>query len=532
MSTTRRLSPVRVTIAVVVAAAVSVAGYAGFDRWHAARATEREPAWFAAYTDVTATPAFAFEDVKSAKGRNVMLSFVVADHDDACSPTWGSYYSLQGAADQLDLDRRVARLQQQHGEVGVSFGGLSNDELATTCTKASDLLGGYRKVVDRYDLSTVDYDVEGDDLTNRAAGERRAKAVAALQDERRAAGHPLAVWLTLPAAPSGLTSDGTTAVAQFLAAGVDLAGVNAMTMDYGEAKGSSQSMYSASVQALQEVQRQLGVLYQRAGTPLGDGTLWHKVGATPMIGQNDVRDEVFSLTDARKLNAWARDRGLGRMSMWSLNRDTTCGSNYVNLSTVSNSCSGVDQHGVLFADVLGKGFGGGIVAAASDVTEAEPSATEQPTDDPKTSPYPVWDQDASYLEGTKVVWHRNVYEAKWWTSGDLPDDPVLSAYETPWQIIGPVLPGEKPVEPLTLPAGAYAAWSGTTQYDTGARVLFQGIPYQSKWWNTGDSPEASTSDPDGSPWVRLKDAEVRRILDGLASGEPAPSATATATPAP
>jgi chitinase len=220
------------------------------------------------------------------------------------------------------------------------------------------------------------------------------------------------------------------------------------------------------------------------------------------------------------------------MSMWSLNRDTTCGSNYVNLSTVSNSCSGVDQDGLLFADVLGKGFGGGIVAAASDVTEAEPSATEQPTDDPKTSPYPVWDQDASYLEGTKVVWHRNVYEAKWWTSGDLPDDPVLSAYETPWQIIGPVLPGEKPVEPLTLPDGTYAAWSGTKQYDTGARVLFHGIPYQSKWWNTGDSPEASTSDPDGSPWVRLKDAEVRRILDGLASGEPAPTATATATPAP
>ncbi len=185
MSTTRRLSPVRVTIAVVVAAAVAVAGYAGFDRWHAAQATEREPAWFAAYTDVTATPAFAFEDVKSAKGRNVMLSFVVADHDDACSPTWGSYYSLQGAADQLDLDRRVAACSSSTARSGVSFGGLANDELATTCTKASDLLGAYRKVVDRYDLSTVDYDVEGDDLTNRAAGERRAKAVAALQDERR-----------------------------------------------------------------------------------------------------------------------------------------------------------------------------------------------------------------------------------------------------------------------------------------------------------------------------------------------------------
>ncbi len=514
MATTRRLSPLRVGLAVVLTAALAATAYVGLGRWQAAHADGAEQPWFAAYTDVTVTPTFAFEDVKSAKGRDVMLSFVVADHDAACTPTWGSAYTLQGASDSLDLDRRIARLQQQEGEVGVSFGGLANDELATTCRDGDDLLRAYDTVVRRYDVSTVDYDVEGDDLTNHAAGKRRAEAVAALQEQRRAAGHPLAVWLTLPAAPGGLTADGTTAVAQFLAAGVDLAGVNAMTMDYGDSKGSSQSMYSASVQTLQEVHRQLGVLYQRAGTPLTAATLWRKTGATPMIGQNDVQDEVFTLTDAEKLNAWARDKGLGRMSMWSLNRDTTCGSNYVNLSTVSNSCSGVDQGGRLFADVLGKGFGGRIVAAASDVTQAEPSATIQPTDDPKTSPYPVWDADASYLEGTKIVWHRNVYESKWWTSGDLPDDPVLSAYETPWQLIGPVLPGEKPVEQPTLPDGTYPAWTGTKQYDTGDRVLFAGVPYQAKWWNTGDSPQASTSDPDGSPWVRLKDSEIQRLLSG------------------
>ncbi|QKS16572.1 glycosyl hydrolase family 18 [Curtobacterium sp. Csp2] len=526
----RRLSPLRVAVAVLAVVAVGAGGYVGFDRWQSAHAAESEKPWFAAYTDVTVTPTFAFEDVKSARGRDVMLSFVVADHDAACTPTWGSAYTLDGAADTLDLDRRIARLEQQDGEVGVSFGGLANDELATTCTDPKDLVAAYASVVQRYDVSTVDFDVEGDDLTNRAAGERRAAAVAELQKARRAAGHPLAVWLTLPAAPSGLTTDGTTAVSQFLAAGVDLAGVNAMTMDFGEGKGSSQSMYSASVQTLQEVHRQLGVLYDRAGTPLGDATLWRKVGATPMIGQNDVRDEVFGLADARKLNAWARDQGLGRMSMWSLNRDTTCGTNYVNLSTVSNSCSGVDQGGQLFADVLGKGFGGRITAAAGDVTTAEPSATEQPTDDPSTSPYPVWSADAAYLEGTKIVWHHNVYEAKWWTSGDLPDDPVLSAYETPWRLVGPVLPGERPVQPLTLPVGTFPAWSGEAVHDTGDRVLFHGVPYQAKWWNTGDSPEASTSDPDGSPWVRLKDAEIERILADQRAGKPIPSSAASGEP--
>ncbi len=134
MSSTRRLSPLRVGLAVVLTAAVAAGGYLGFDRWQSAQAADAQQSWFAAYTDVTATPTFAFEDVKSAKGRDVMLSFVVADHDAACTPTWGAAYSLQGASDSLDLDRRIARLQQQKGEVGVSFGGLANDELATTCT--------------------------------------------------------------------------------------------------------------------------------------------------------------------------------------------------------------------------------------------------------------------------------------------------------------------------------------------------------------------------------------------------------------
>ncbi|MEK6309835.1 MAG: hypothetical protein V4755_03925 [Curtobacterium sp.] len=177
MSSTRRLSPLRVGLAVVLTAAVAAGGYLGFDRWQSAQAADAQQSWFAAYTDVTATPTFAFEDVKSAKGRDVMLSFVVADHDAACTPTWGAAYSLQGASDSLDLDRRIARLQQQKGEVGVSFGGLANDELATTCTDSADHVGAYETVVKRYDVSTVDYDVEGDDLTNHTAGERRAAAV-------------------------------------------------------------------------------------------------------------------------------------------------------------------------------------------------------------------------------------------------------------------------------------------------------------------------------------------------------------------
>ena len=137
---------------------------------------------------------------------------------------------------------------------------------------------------------------------------------------------------------------------------------------------------------------------------------------------------------------------------------------------------------------------------------------------------PVWSPSASYLKGTKVVWHHNVYVAKWWTKSDVPDNPVLNAWETPWDLVGPVLPGETPIPQPTLAAGTYPDWSGEASYDKGTRVLFDGVPFEAKWWTQGDSPEAASSDPDSSPWSPLTQDEI----DAIASGAVSPSATPAA----
>jgi chitinase len=531
----RRLSPVRVTVAIIVTVALVAVGVLGLQWWSAQSAPSDQP-WFAGYVDVTATPTFAFEQMGSSATKDAVLSFVVSSPQNACSPSWGAAYSLDQAGSALDLDRRIARLQQQGGSIAVSFGGLANHELAISCTDPTKLEAAYQSVVDRYKINTIDLDLEGDGLTNAAAGLRRAKAIAALQSSRRAAGQSLAVWVTLPVTPQGLSEDGTNAVTQLLANHVDLAGVNAMTMDYGQSLTSGQNMLTGSESALTQVQRQLGILYQRAGTHLNDASLWSKVGATPMIGQNDDADEVFTLADAKAFNSFARSHHVGRMSMWSANRDLTCGSNYVDLQVVSDSCSGVSQKGSSFATTLAAGFAGRISLGAGFVTKAEPTAALK-KDNPATSPYQIWSATGSYLEGTKVVWHHNVYQAKWWTQGDLPDNPVLNSWETPWQLVGPVLPGEKPIAQPTLPAGTYPNWTGTAAFDTGARVLFNGIPFQAKWWTQGNSPAAASSDPDGSPWTPLTEAQISAVKAGTASGaagapaggtDPAP----TATPAP
>ena len=509
---TRRLSKARVTIAVLAVVGV-VAGGAYVAASAASNvSTATTSPWFAGYVDVTNTPTFAFEAATNDSGRNVVLSFVVADPKDGCEPSWGAAYSMDDAASQLDLDRRIARLERAGGEAIVSFGGQANDELAVTCASTADLTAAYAAVIKRYDLSTIDLDLEGLSLSG-LANDRRAEAIAALQKQATADHRHLAVWLTLPVTTQGLATEGTDAVAAFLAAGVDVAGVNVMTMDFGSSKPAKDSMLDATTDALTATQRQLHVLYDDARISLTDATLWSKVGATPMIGQNDVAGEVLSLEDAAGLNAWAAEKGLGRISMWSLNRDATCGTSFTDTNRVSNACSGVDQGESTFAETLGAGLTGSPESNSGTTTTPEAIPADEP-DDPATSPYAIWDENATYLVGTKVTWHHNVYEAKWWTRGDLPDDAVLDEFETPWTLIGPVLPGETPVPVPTVPPGVLPEWSGTATYDKGERVLFDGIPFEAKWWTQGDSPEASSTDPDNSPWNPLTSAQIQDLIDG------------------
>lgn len=510
----RRLSVVRLFVVVGTVAGLVAGGIWG-TQWALGRADAAAASpWFAGYADVTATPVYAFEEPASDAAKNVVLSFVVADTEEPCTPTWGTHYTLDEAGDQLDLDRRIARLEQNGGEVAISFGGFANDELAVACEDPGALVAAYREVVDHYGVSTIDLDIEGEALGDADSIARRAHAIAKLQTELRAKDQPLAVWLTLPATSSGLDERGQAVVREMLAQGVDLAGVNAMTMNYGAGLEAGQSLLDAVKGSVLGLQRQIRALYGEIDVTLSDATLWSKIGITPMIGQTDVFEEVFTLDDARAVNEFANAHGIGRASMWSLNRDQTCGSNYVTVKVVSVACSGVDQEGEKFADVLAAGLDGKPQFSAGVVTTDEPLDAADLEDDPAKSPYPIWDEGSSYLQGTKIVWHRNVYEAKWWTRGDLPDNPVLNDWETPWSLVGPVLAGETPIPRPTLPEGTYPEWSGLAIYEKNDRVLFGETPFEAKWWNQGESPEASSSDPDGSAWIALTERQIEQTLAG------------------
>lgn len=510
--TKKRLSLIRLLFVTVVVVGISYQTTQSYEAWQANDFVVDFEPWYAGYVDVTSVPVYAFENRGQDVEADAVLSFIVSDSEEPCTPTWGNYYDLGEANAGLDLDRRIARLQQQGGRIAVSFGGAINSELALKCTDDDLLYEAYRSVIDRYSINTIDLDLERESLYDREAGERRARVVAKLQADYRAIDDPLAIWLTLPVAPQGLPVDSTDAIAIMLEAGVDLAGVNVMVMEYGNSKDPEDTMYEASRKALLETHRQLQILYANAGTNLHDASVWKKIGATPMIGQNGSAGQVFTLDDAVNLNTFALERGIGRMSIWSSNRDIPCGDNYVDVRIVSDSCSGTDAPKGAFTAALAHGFTGDLMQNAQMMTVEDPERTEHVIDDPTTSPYPVWQEAGVYLKDTKVVWRGHVYQAKWWTKGEQPDNPVLQSWELPWQLIGPVLPGEKPIPQPKLPVGTYPQWNGFEIYDGGERVLFEGTPYQAKWWNQGDSPAMATVDPDSSPWIPLSQTQILEIM--------------------
>ena len=172
----KRLSPWRVMLGILIAAAAGVAIWFGFHTVTDRVVIDPNQPWFAAYVDTTLTPAYAFESPASAADEDVVLGFVVAADESTCEPSWGAAYSLDQAARDLDLDRRIARLRQQGGDVVVSFGGRDNTELAAACPDAESLAAAYRAVIDRYDLTLIDLDIEGEALTDAATGARRAVA--------------------------------------------------------------------------------------------------------------------------------------------------------------------------------------------------------------------------------------------------------------------------------------------------------------------------------------------------------------------
>lgn len=300
--------------------------------------------WFAPYVDLTVASVPRFQDLAANPSRRVVLGFILADAHDRCAPAWGGLSTLDQAG---TVNTWISQAQAADEQVLVSFGGATGADLAVSCGASTELQGAYQAVIDRYNLSAIDLDVEGPASLNSAVSARRAQAIAAVQRAQTAAGKQLAVWLTLTVSPSGLEPAGVAAIQQMLQAGVKVAGVNVLAFDYGPLGG--QTLLSASESALNRTGAQLQGLYRTHNIDTGHDGVWPKLGATIMEGRTDTAGQVWNISDARALYAFAVTHHLGRLSEWSLGRDRACSGAP---SQPSDSCSGVSQRPLEFSENL------------------------------------------------------------------------------------------------------------------------------------------------------------------------------------
>lgn len=492
----RRLSALRVLVALVLLAGLGYGGYQVARTTLAPQVAIRKT-WFAPYVDATLTPVYQFQSTAADPARQTALGFVVSAPGRPCTPSWGAAYSLGQADQALALGSRIAQLQQDGAQPIVSFGGQAHTSLDAGCTSQAALTRAYQSVISRYHLTTIDLDVEGAALDNFAAAQRRAAALASLQRSARAAHRKLAIWLTLPAEPSGLSGNAISVISAVLGHRVAIAGVNIMTMDFRRPPAQGSTMLDLTESALTATHAQVARLLTRYGVLLRSAQVWQRIGATVMIGQNDVRGENFTVADAAGLREFASRNGLGRISMWSLNRDSQCGTSFPETGLMSNTCSGTAQSQLQFAQTFAK-LPGSVIAFADAPDQVRPP---KPDKNPADAPFPLWSPTQSYPAGYKVVEHGEIYAAKWYNTADDPAAMVQYTWQTPWELIGPVLPTDHaPVIPRLAP-GTYPAWQRAAAYQAGQKVLLHGLPYVAKWDNQGVSP--GTGSDAGSPWRPL-----------------------------
>ena len=294
---------------------------------------------FAPYADCVLWPNYQIQNVAGSGITHYSCAFIVDDQFAAGAvPCWGGYSTLGMTYFQQEIDS----LRNQGGDIIMSFGGANGVELSYAASTEFEARDAYKTVIDAYSLTSIDFDIEGFFVAEPASVLRRSKAMKLLQNEYPA----LRISLTRPVMPDGLTADGRNVVASALSQGVNLHCVNIMAMDYGS---STIDMGDAAISAGNALFSQLKTLYQNAGQTLSDSLIWRKVGVTPMIGQNDVPGEIFTLDDANDLAAWASLHHIGRLAMWSANRDKAC----VNPNDPLYSCSHISQLPFEFSGIFG-----------------------------------------------------------------------------------------------------------------------------------------------------------------------------------
>jgi len=285
----------------------------------------------APYVDMSNSQLGLLDQAVSGGLKRYTAAFVIGS---GCNQIWGDTLPV---GDDPNVDNEIEKARQAGAEPIISSGGAAGTPLAWTCTDQSTIEAGYQQLIDVYKVDSLDFDIEGAAVSDTEALKRHFTAVKAVKDNNP----DLTVSATLPVLPSGLTDDGVNVLKAAHDAGVKIDIVNVMTMDYNQ---GDQDMGQAAEKAGEATLGQM--------QSVDSSYTYANLGITPMIGENDD-GSMFSLDNAKSVASWAADKGVGRLSFWSINRDQSCSSVSAGVHPdASATCSGVDQNPLDFTNAL------------------------------------------------------------------------------------------------------------------------------------------------------------------------------------
>jgi hypothetical protein len=261
------------------------------------------------------------------------LAFISDSKGQNCRASWNGRQAIGPW-----MQSSISALRAIGGDVSVAFG---SNELAGSCADVSSLQAQYRAVIEDYNLTHLDFDIEGSNLANTRANILRNRAIAGLQKAFAATGRRLVISYTLPTTIAGLTPAGISLLRDARRRGVHLTTVNIMTMNYYSQNAPGNQMGRDAIRTADNVFQQLHALYPARSA----AQLWSMLGITPMIGVNRDTREIFSLRDARTLLNFAQQQHIAWLSFWSVQRDEKCSKGEV----APHLCTGVSQQPYQYA---------------------------------------------------------------------------------------------------------------------------------------------------------------------------------------
>jgi len=259
---------------------------------------------FAPYMYIGAGDNFKLTECDDACGQKYYtIAFIIADKRN--EPAWDGRFPLEQNfyADQINAIRK------RGGDVIVSLGGQGGQELAIVETNLVALESKYQSVIDRYKLTWLDFDVEGESLFKQDANKRRNAVLAKLQAKNPG----LMISYTLPVDPDGFTRGTKELLADAKAKGVRVHSGNFMIMWFGPKFTSGKKMIDVCIASALKAHEQCRAI---------DPTIL--IGLTALIGKNDqISEEIFTQDDAKALKEWADGQPwVCSLSSWASNRDT------------------------------------------------------------------------------------------------------------------------------------------------------------------------------------------------------------------